>query len=129
LETSPTVPPLLRIAWLVALVLVVVGSLLPPSSAPMEELARLPVSDKVEHVAGYFVLAFLPALHESRRRALQLAAAAVALGVLLEFIQPSFSRDFEVGDMVADAVGAGLGLAVGRIAALRLWSRGSRALR
>ena len=37
----------------------------------------------------------------------------VALGIALEFAQLHVGRDFEIGDMVADAVGVSVGLAAG----------------
>jgi VanZ family protein len=60
------------------------------------------------------VLAFLPTIHERWRLVLAAAIGAVVLGVALEFGQLySGWRDFEAGDMVADAIGVGLGLLVG----------------
>jgi VanZ family protein len=73
---------------------------------------RLQINDKVLHFAAYMVLAFLPAIHE--RRPIVAAVGAVALGVALEFGQlASGWRDFEIGDMIADAMGAFTGVAVG----------------
>jgi VanZ family protein len=101
----------LRILWLASLAAVIVGSLLPASSAPMRMVGQLPVSDKLLHFAAYAVLAFLPALHE-RGPALALAlVGAVSLGVALEFAQRlSPGRNFEIGDMLADACGVLCGL-------------------
>lgn len=96
--------------------MVIVGTLLPGDSAPIKALGLLDISDKVEHFGAYVVLGFLPALHERRRVVGLLAAALVALGILLEFGQLlSPGRDFEIGDMVADAAGvlAGVGLGWG----------------
>jgi VanZ family protein len=68
----------------------------------------------VEHVAAYQLLAFLPALHEKQRFATAAAMGAVALGVALEYVQLySGWRDFEIGDMAADAIGVCLGTAAG----------------
>lgn len=111
---SARIHNLLRLAWSVAVLVVIVGSLIPGDSLPIRELALLDISDKVQHFAAYAVLAFLPALHERRKAVTILAVAAVALGVLLEFGQLfSVSRDFEIGDMVADAAGVCVGLALG----------------
>jgi len=97
---------------------VIVASLLPSESAPMRALELLDLSDKVEHTAAYAALAFLPALHERRRFVIGTAVGAVLLGVLLEYGQLYTGwRDFEVADMVADAIGVCVGLAVG------LWLR------
>jgi VanZ family protein len=110
--TSAAAP--LRLAWLVTTLVVIVGSLLPSNSGAMRALDRLPLSDKAEHAVAYAMLAFLPALHERRRRVAQAAAGAVLLGVALEFAQLwSGWRDFELADMAADAAGVAAGLATG----------------
>ena len=77
----------------------------------MQALGELDVSDKILHFAAYAVLAFLPSLHE-RWPALGAALlGAMALGVLLEFLQRlSPGRNFEVADMVSDACGVLCGL-------------------
>jgi len=79
----------------------------------MESLARLPISDKVEHFGAYAVLAFLPALH---RRGLPLSAfllGTVMLGVALEFGQIySPGRSFDLWDMAADTAGAAAGFCI-----------------
>jgi VanZ family protein len=103
----------LRVAWLLALVAVIVGSLLPPDSAPIRTLDLLPFSDKFDHMGMYALLAFLPALHEETKVVWWMALGAVALGIALEFAQLHVGRDFEIGDMVADAVGVSVGLAAG----------------
>jgi len=60
---------------------------------------------------AYAVLAWLPAAHERRKMAVAAAVGAVAMGIGLEYLQRySGWRDFEVGDMIADAAGAGCGL-------------------
>ena len=103
---------ILRILWLIAILVVTVMSLLPASSLPLRELDLLHVNDKVEHCLAYIVLAFLPAIHEQRRFIIAAALGAVALGVALEYGQLLTGwRDFEYGDMIADAVGVCLGVA------------------
>jgi VanZ family protein len=103
-----------------ALVTVIVGSLLPSESAPMKELDKLELSDKLEHFGAYLVLAMLPALHEKRRNVIATTFGAIALGVALEYAQRYTGwRDFEYGDMVADAAGAIAGAVVG--SALSVW--------
>ncbi len=96
-----------------AIFAVIVGSLLPADSAPIRTLDRLPFSDKFDHLAMYAVLALLPALHEEKKVVWWMAGGAVAMGIALEFVQLYVGRDFEIGDMIADAVGVALGLAVG----------------
>jgi len=105
---------LLRVTWLLALLAVIVGSLLPSESSPIQTLARLAISDKVEHLGMYGLLAFLPSLRERRRVVIASALAAIAFGVGLEFAQLLTGwRDFEIGDMVADTLGVCFGLALG----------------
>jgi len=105
---------ILRGLWMAAIVLVVVSSLLPSNSLPIKALDNLGISDKLEHCIAYLVLAILPGIHESRRFITAAALGAVAMGVILEFGQLySGWRDFEVGDMVADAIGVCVGLAFG----------------
>jgi len=80
----------------------------------MRALDQLHISDKIEHLAAYAVLALLPSLHERRGIIVGAAIGAVALGIALEYGQLySGWRDFEVGDMVADAAGVCVGLALG----------------
>jgi VanZ family protein len=77
----------------------------------MRALAELHLSDKLEHVGAYAVLAFLPAIHERRRFIIAAAIGTVLLGIGLEFGQLFTGwRDFEVGDMVADAGGVCFGV-------------------
>ena len=104
---------LLRFAWVLALIVVIAGSLLPGNSLPMLELARLHINDKIQHLMAYAVLAFLPAIHEKRKFLLTAALAMVMMGVFLEFGQFAVGRDFEIGDMAADAVGGLTGAALG----------------
>lgn len=103
----------LRAAWLLAIIAVIVGSLLPADSAPIRTLDQLPFSDKFDHMGMYAVLALLPALHEESKTVWGMAIGAVGLGIALEFVQLYVGRDFEIGDMIADAVGAAAGLAIG----------------
>jgi VanZ family protein len=110
-----------RALWLLSIVVVIVGSVLPADSLAIRTLDRLPVTDKIEHTAMYAVLAFLPAIYERRSVVITAAAGAIALGVALEFVQLlSGWRQFEIGDMVADAIGVCLGLAFGVAARTRL---------
>jgi VanZ family protein len=80
----------------------------------MVALSSLQINDKAEHVLAYTAMAFLPALHERRRALAFIAPGLVALGILLEFGQLfSPGRSFEVGDMVADAIGVIVGVCLG----------------
>jgi VanZ family protein len=113
MDTS-TLRQVLRFLWVAAILIVVVGSLLPAGSGPMRLLEHFHINDKIQHFAAYAALAFLPALHERRHFLAWAALGLVALGILLEFGQLlSVGRFFEVGDMAADAVGVCLGMAFG----------------
>lgn len=105
---------ILRILWLGAVAMVIVGSLLPDSSPPLQALNALQVNDKLEHFLVYAVLAFLPTLHEKRQTFIVMALAMIVMGVGLEFGQRLVEgRAFEIGDMVADACGVLCGIALG----------------
>jgi hypothetical protein len=71
---------LLRAVWLLAILAVIVGSLLPANSLVIRTLDRLPVSDKMENVGMYALLALLPAVRERRNVVIGAAAGAMALG-------------------------------------------------
>ncbi len=104
----------LRVLWMLAVLLVIFGSLLPASSQAIRLLSWLGVSDKIEHFLAYLVLAFLPALHERSKVLAEAAIGAVALGIALEYAQRlSPGRAFEVRDMMADAAGVCAGLTLG----------------
>ena len=105
---------LLRVLWGMTVVLVIAGSLLPATSLPMRAIEKLPLNDKALHFLAYAVLAFLPALHESRRAVAWHLAAVLLLGVAIEFAQSySIGRFSEVADAVANGWGALCGLIVG----------------
>ncbi len=102
---------ILRLLWLGAAGLVTILSLLPASSPPLRALKG---NDKLEHIAAYAVLTFLPSLHETPRILVRFALGVVALGVGLEFGQLlSEGRQFEVEDMIADSYGAIAGIVMG----------------
>ena len=70
--------------------------------------------DKVEHLVGYAVLAAYAAMLFASRRALGLAAIGlIALGAIIEVLQSMTSwRSADGGDLVANALGVGLGMLV-----------------
>src|SRR3979490_1234534 len=102
--------------WGGCVLAVIIGSLLPGNSIPIQALERLHINDKVQHALAYAVLALLPVLHEQRRNSVALLLLiAVAMGVLLEFGQLySPGRSFDTHGMLADVagiiIGAGAGL-------------------
>jgi VanZ family protein len=104
----------LRIVWVLAIIVDIVGSLLPADSLPMRTLDKLDLSDKLEHIAMYAAIAVLPAIHERRLFVIAASVGAIALGVALEFAQLFTGwRDFEYGDMVASGLGVGIGVTGG----------------
>lgn len=108
--------------WGLALLVVAVGSLLPPSALP--DAPR--VSDKLVHVAMYFVLmAAAVQLFGSWRALLAAALGLVGFGLALEFAQGTLTttRSFEWADALANALGVvlGLGLAATPLARTLLW--------
>jgi VanZ family protein len=114
----------LRIVWLIAILVVIVGSLLPANSGPMQTLGRLQISDKLLHFLAYATLSFLPTLHERWPVLALVVAGAVMLGVGLEFAQMlSPGRSFEIADMLANAIGA-----LGGLVAALPWRAGTASL-
>jgi VanZ family protein len=71
-------------------------------------------SDKLEHFVAYGAMSFwFGLLYVQRRWQLGFALGFVLMGVAVEYLQGMTDyRDFEVGDMVADALGAFLGFAL-----------------
>jgi VanZ family protein len=91
------------IIWLLALV---IGSLLPLSGSP-----GIQHGDKIQHFIGYAVLAIL--IFRLRTRIGLAFALATIFGVLIEFAQALTPwRSFDPADMLANALGALLGLSV-----------------
>ena len=105
--------------WLIAVALVVIGSLLPASTLVRLNYNAIAPNDKIVHFMGYTVLAVLPtAFFELLGMGLALAASMIPMGVLIEFLQRLVpGRSFELGDMLADT----LGVIAGILAAL--WIR------
>jgi len=99
-----------RILFLLATLVVWVLSLLP---AP--DLPNAGISDKLEHVIAYFVLATLGSLaFRGRRNAFLLFVLLCVMGVAIELLQ-NFSpgRSPELADAVADGIGAAAGVVTG----------------
>jgi VanZ family protein len=100
--------------WIAAILVVVTGELIPGDSAPMRLLDATHISDKVMHFTAYLGLAFIPVLGFRLARGIAGAVVMIFMGIALEFIQRMVGRDFDIGDMVANALGvsAGIGLAL-----------------
>jgi VanZ family protein len=62
----------------------------------------------------YTLIGVLPAFYERRRSVVAASAAAIALGVALEYVQWFTGwRNFEYGDMLASAAGVLIGVTLG----------------
>ena len=96
-----------RYIFATGIVAVVILSLLPGNDMP-----SVSVSDKVEHVVAYALLGVTGGLgFPTRRAALVLLVLLPLLGVALEIAQLRVpERSAEVGDALADLIGAALTL-------------------
>ncbi len=83
----------------------------------MPQVVPVSISDKLMHVLAYAGLSFLLAMVFAERRPIalvlymQLLALVAIYGVVDEVLQTLVGRDCELGDWVADVIGAGVGLA------------------
>ena len=94
---------------LTLLALVTFGSLIPSGSVP-----DAPGGDKLHHFVAYAAIVF-PIYAVRPRAALWVVPLAVAYGALIEALQPQFGRSADWGDVLANTLGALLGMAAGRI--------------
>lgn len=101
-----------QIFCIAAALLVICGSLLPGTNAPV----HFSFNDKVVHFCGYFVLGLLGGLGWPRQR-LQVLFAMVALGAFLEVLQGTVipGRHFDLNDAVANSLGAAAGILVSQV--------------
>ena len=117
-SSSPVIPMssrLLYLLWLLSILLVITGSLLPANSPVIRAVGRLPVNQKVLHFCGYTWLAILAFLTIKRRSlAVMLALSMILLGVALEFGQKLVpGRAFEIRDMFINGFGVLTGIVIG----------------
>lgn len=76
------------------------------SLAPAKAMPPLGGSDKFWHAATYFVvMAYFSQIYSPLRSRVWIAVALIALGILIEFIQPFVNRQFDWFDALANAVG------------------------
>jgi VanZ family protein len=114
-----------RVLWWIAIMVVVVGSLLPERELG-KVMAFLPdISDKVQHFGAYLGLAVLAVLgHQRLKAGVSLALCMILLGIGLEFAQAwSPGRTPDVFDALANACGVYCGL--GFIVPIKLAARNS----
>ena len=98
-----------RPLWMAALVVIIVGTLLPSTDGP----PAIDYNDKLLHFGGYFALGCLGGIGWPHQR-LSFLISMPVLGFLLEVIQGTMvpGRHFEMGDALANAVGTAVGVAV-----------------
>ena len=70
--------------------------------------------DKIEHLVAFAALSF-PLSRTGRFGLLPVFVVASAFGGLIELIQPSFNRNADMNDWIADIIGVALGIACGLI--------------
>jgi VanZ family protein len=98
----------------VVLAVVVVGSLVSPSSLPTPGFAGW---DKLQHAAAYFALALVGFYASDRDRWLAVAVGVAALGAGIEATQAFLSyRTASVADAAANVVGVAAALVVSLLA-------------
>ena len=114
-------PRLWQGAWVVMILAVVAGSLMPARELPAP---LFPHFDKLQHFAGYCVLAAWAAMIFERAALLRAALALVALGLALELAQGALttSRAADPLDALTNTAGVGAG-------ALLAWTPARAALR
>ncbi|HRK30569.1 MAG TPA: VanZ family protein [Tepidisphaeraceae bacterium] len=102
--------PVVGVYWLIAFS----GTHLPGNALPTR-----PWGDKLDHMAGYLILGLLLCLWLGLSRPwiryapLWALALAIAYGALDEITQPIVYRVADVGDWIADSIGATVGVALG----------------
>lgn len=98
-------PYIFDVLALMALGAIIIGSFLPPPDNPAPQ-----TNDKILHFGAYGALTFLAVLSRISLRDICVAvAAAILIGIAIEFLQPLAGRDNSAGDMLANTAGALLG--------------------
>lgn len=101
--------------WAVLMGCVVVGSLLPATSAVMAAAGRMHVNDKVLHFCAYLALSLLPVIgFRDRRKGIVAGLSMFLLSVALEAGQRfAPGRAVEVRDVMANGAGVSCGTLLG----------------
>ena len=105
---------LVATAWTIFLIVV---TLLPKGAVSQTNFLNIPHFDKVSHLAAYLLLVFLwsSALFQktTKIKAARISFyGSIFLGIILEILQwqLNFGRHFEILDIIANIIGAILGL-------------------
>jgi VanZ family protein len=121
----PKLDPVSRVLVVAAVLTVLLAAavayiMLMPPSPQMRRLGHL---DKLFHFLAFFVLVLPLSMALTAQRFLGvLVLGAIAYGIAIEITQPVFGRSAEIGDVVANSLGAISGSVLG--ATLRLlWTR------
>ena len=105
--------------WLLLILEVIVGSLLPSTALPKVSFTGI---DKVQHFVAYATLsAYAVMLFATRRIQVRAAVGLVVLGLLMELAQTAFtaSRLADPGDVLANTLGVLAGQALSMTPAAR----------
>jgi|SRR6266853_3274358 len=105
----------LRYTWATWVTCIIIGSLLPDTSLPMQALDRLHLNDRLEHFVAYFAAVLIQTTTlRSWTRSTAVALSMIALGVVLELLQ-NFSpgRTPDIFDALSDTLGVLTGTALG----------------
>ena len=98
------------------IVLAVIGG----SLMPADDARAMPGNDGFRHVIAYALLCFFAMrAFRSRGHTLLMPLGCLALGIVLEFLQPLVGRAFDVQDIVANGVGVLVGCSVVWLVAAR----------
>ncbi len=103
-----------RLSWALTTLLAVtiLGlTLSPPMTLPLQDMGLLQI-DKLYHIAAFAALV-LPAALLDPRGLRWVLPTGLALGLIIEIIQPNVGREASTFDFLADAIGLALGAALG----------------
>ena len=113
---------LVNVLFILCLIIVVGGCLLPGNSPVLNAIDKLPLTDKEIHCGAYCVLSFLAVLgHRNLRTAILFALGLAVIGAGVELVQNFVpGRSPELLDEVANVTGILLGSLIGRFAATKI---------
>lgn len=118
-KTKTTIRRLSAVLALAWAVWVAIASLM-----PIDHLPRAPGDDKLQHLVTYGILAFLATLATQKRRAVLIACCVcIAMGGVIELLQPLSNRHCELRDFIANSAGVGLGALFAVLVLARLLRR------